>query len=168
MQVAKTVPKHLRTQCCSKNVPGLTETAAREQENTGKEETHTQETDNERDWTVALKGKYMYNCGGGKPTKTQRDTNRKTQPRNTRGFLWCHQGSAGKLCLAMSALQWLWWLWLILYCFRPKVERSLIINQETGCKRNLHCSNFCLSILCWIVLFELDYSLSNTFSHTHN
>jgi len=66
---------------------------------------HTEETDNERDLTVVLTGKYMYNCAGGKPTKTQRDINGEAQPRNTRGFLWWHQVSKGKLSLAVSALR---------------------------------------------------------------
>lgn len=62
----------------------------------------------------------------------------------------------------------LWWLCLLMCCFRHRGKKSLLIRQESRCRSNLHCLNFCSSILCWILLYELDRSLSNVFSQMQN
>ena len=49
-------------------------------------------------------------------------------------------------------------------CLRHKGGKSHIAHQESRCKRNLHCLNFHSRILCWILLFEFDNSLSNASS----
>lgn len=113
---------------------------------------------------VVLTGKRTRNRGGGEPTKTQRSTDWGTQLRNTRGSLR-FPGERGQVVRAqLSAPAEAAMALLALVLFQTLGEKSLLLHQESRCRSSLHCLNFCSSILCWILLFELDHSLSNAFS----